>query len=210
MLPATLAVIIVLMLTTHPRHDTKAYADEPGSAVPYLRLSSEEDFPFLKFGDIPSAEHLHPPLYKAYRRAIDKFPDVQSCLVTSERTKERPNLLMFDWDRMHSFEEGEVCLFRMFSSIGYVNGVKLWLSYQGFAVTDHYEAAVYPDAKPTYAAQKWYTVVASWSVGEKGTMFYRNTMEKWARELFEHGISVGVTVVESGDVVDVNVVANTL
>jgi hypothetical protein len=117
---------------------------------------------------------------------------------------------MFNWDKMHSVEEGEVCLFRIFSSISDVDGVRSWLSYQGFAVTDHYEAVAYPDARPIYVAQKWYTVVASWSVAEKGTIFYRNTIEKWARELFEHGISVGVTVVESGDVVDVNVVSNTL
>lgn len=208
--PLILCLIIILMFVIHPRHDTTAYSQVPATAIPYARLASEGEYPFLKFGDVPSSEHLHPPLYKKYRKAVEKFPDARSCLVRSERIKEHPNLLMFNWDAIHSFEEGEVCLFRIFASIGDLENVKSWLTYQGLRVTDHYERPASKYAKSIYAEQRWNTVVASWPSQEKGTIFYTNVAEKLSRELLEHGVSVGVTAAENGEVVDINVTAITL
>lgn len=198
------------MVTVHPHHDMAAERRVPTATIPYKRLSNEVEHPFLKHGNIPSSVHLPASDYRAYRRAVEKFPNVQSCLIRSERVKEHPNLLLFDWDEIHSLVEGEVCLFRISSSYGDLESTGRWLEHQRFDVDDPYESPVSSIASPEYAGGRWSTVVASWDVKENGTLFYNNIAEKLARELFEYGISVGVTAADTGDVVNVNVVSNSL
>lgn len=97
-----------------------------GQPLTYKYLATEADTPFLRWGK--------PPTEDAYRRAAQKWQDVRSCLVATEAKKRQPNLVNVDWDRLYSIEDGEVCLFRIFSSIGNLDGIGKWLRLQGFSV----------------------------------------------------------------------------
>src|SRR4051794_21542859 len=59
--------------------------------VVYKRLSSEKSDPFMVLGRPLSEREGHPD-YKMLRNAVNMFPDVQSCLVESERGAYSPNL----------------------------------------------------------------------------------------------------------------------
>jgi hypothetical protein len=82
----------------------------------------------------PLSEWKGQPDYNALRSAVDTFPDVQSCLVESERGAYFPNLTRFDWARVKQPEDAEVCMFRVFSSIEDIEQSKEWLRSQWFDV----------------------------------------------------------------------------
>lgn len=93
---------------------------------PYKFLSSEENTPFLKFGK--------PPHKKDHKIAVERWPDVRACLVESERTKKMPDIRQIDWDQFYIHEEADVCLFRIFTSIGSMEGTIQWLKHHGFKI----------------------------------------------------------------------------
>jgi hypothetical protein len=106
--------------------------------IPFKRLSDERSFPFLDTGHPPSYwKHNSPypyPYYDKYHLAITRFPDVRTCLKDSEKEKQMPNLTHFDWDKIKGIEDAKVCMFRVYSSIGSIEGSKQWLESQGFSI----------------------------------------------------------------------------
>lgn len=102
--------------------------------IAYKRLSSEKEFPFLRFGKTLSERRKYPPAanFRKYEQAVQRWPDVRSCLIISERTKETPNLLLFDWQQVRSTYQAEVCLFRVMSSLADVEKARQWFLAQGF------------------------------------------------------------------------------
>jgi len=100
----------------------------------YEYLSSEDRDPYLVFGK--------PPLRRESKRAANKWPDARSCLIRSERLKERPDLGQIDWRRMLSKSDAEVCIFRIFSSLGKADVSSKWLDYQGFQSVGHRSISV--------------------------------------------------------------------
>lgn len=68
-------------------------------SIEYDYLSDQKGDPFRFQGRVVDKEH---PRWREYRRAIRRYPDVQSCLAAGEQNKTSPNLLAFDW-RKHGF-----------------------------------------------------------------------------------------------------------
>jgi hypothetical protein len=103
--------------------------------VPFKRLSDEKNFPFLMFGHPPSVWHKNQD-YEAIRESVARFPNVRSCLIKSEKEKQIPNLTLFDWNAVKGTKDAEVCVFRIATSIGGIEGTKQWLISQGLGITD--------------------------------------------------------------------------
>lgn len=100
---------------------------------PYKLLSSEESVPFLKHGK--------PPIKDEHKVAVKRWPGVRSCLVESERKKQKPDIRRIDWGQLYTVEEADVCLFRIFSSIGSMKGSIEWLLFHGFKIDGPYDSA---------------------------------------------------------------------
>lgn len=95
-----------------------------GQFIPYDHLATEETDPFLVGGEPPVAGSRAVVLAKRY-------DNVRECLVRSERDAEIPDLRKFAWHKMRSYDVADICLFRVFSSLGTPEKAKLWLDSQG-------------------------------------------------------------------------------
>jgi hypothetical protein len=167
--------------------------------IPFQRLSDERHFPFLMFGR-PISYWKERSDYAEYRAAAARFPDVTSCLFDSERQKKAPNLALFDWNKIKSNEEAEVCMFRVFSSIGGVEGASKWLESQGFKI--------WSIEKPTSIMEQRgqkdsdTQIYASWSIKECGERFrYRGILYEALANTFLHAhtFSVGARFGADGE-----------
>jgi hypothetical protein len=161
------------------------------------------DFYSAGSGTIPPLpwQTFAPPFSHAeYRAAAARFPDVTSCLFDSERQKKAPNLALFDWNKIKSNEEAEVCMFRVFSSIGGVEGASKWLESQGFKI--------WSIEKPTSIMEQRgqkdsdTQIYASWSIKECGERFrYRGILYEALANTFLHAhtFSVGARFGADGE-----------
>ncbi len=96
--------------------------------IEYDHLANQETDPFLFNGKVMDREH---PRWRKYRRSLLRYSDVRDCLIRSEAKRESPNLTLIDWTKMRSEEIIEVCMFRVFSSLGAPAAAKQWLEIQG-------------------------------------------------------------------------------
>lgn len=96
------------------------------------RLSSESEQPFKWQGKPISSRS--PSLAKYYMPSVTRFPDVRACLEDTEKDSVDPNLARFDWNKIHTNEDADVCMFRVFDSLGDVPASVGWLQSQGFEV----------------------------------------------------------------------------
>jgi len=104
------------------------WADLPeitGPAIPYNHLSSEETEPYMVRGKTPDR--------KADIRAAKKWPDARSCLIRSELKQKYPDLRKINWRKMRMDTDIEVCMFRIFNSLGTPELNKHWFMKQGLS-----------------------------------------------------------------------------
>ena len=90
-------------------------------------LSNEDIDPFHWYGTIPVYEKGKDRL-EDYVRTASKIRDVRECIVLSEQNKVTPDLRLIDWDRLGEGPKIDVCLFRIFASIG-IDQVASWMRY---------------------------------------------------------------------------------
>jgi hypothetical protein len=153
------------------------------STFPMTRNSDEASKPFK------SASGQGEPGW-LYWLPIKRFPDTRSCLTAPQRRVETPDLLAFDWAAMSSGEAVEVCLFRVLSSIGSVEGARHWFHRQGYSTTEPVPSFRDPDRIvalnagrlfsyevapkwPSWGLQKW----RIWSTAHSETLVIR-----WSRD----------------------------
>jgi len=99
----------------------RARAEAPevaGPPIEYDHLSSEKAEPYISFGK--------PPVRDEEVHAVKRFPDVRSCLIRVEQSKNRPDLRQIDWSRMNTKSDIQVCMFRIFSSYQTPMKAKQW------------------------------------------------------------------------------------
>lgn len=113
-----------------------AWIDVPkitGPAIPYDHLSSEETEPFIiRAGGIRPADYGgNSKMDKKYTSTVRKFDDVRDCLVSAEAKKTIPDLRFINWGKMRSEANIEVCMYRIFASLGSPEKAKLWFEAQG-------------------------------------------------------------------------------
>lgn len=115
------------------------YADSAGTVV---RLSIESIVPVTRFG-----RPLNParPWYSAYREGVDRFPSARSCLIDEERDRPRPDLTRFDWRKVTTYAQAEVCIFRIATSYRTVEGFERWMLAQGLTIGSGYTQRYRPD-----------------------------------------------------------------
>jgi len=94
----------------------------------YKYLSNEDIDPFLWYGKVPVFERGKGRLNR-YVRTARKIRDVRDCLIRSEQKKAAPDLRLIDWRNLGEGVALDVCLFRIFASIGDIEGVANWMRY---------------------------------------------------------------------------------
>jgi len=99
------------------------FPEVTGPPIPYNHLSSEKTEPYLISEKSPNLS--------VDRRAAKNWPDVRSCLVRSERQKDKPDLRKFNWGKMRKDADIRVCLFRISASLGTPEKTKQWLESVG-------------------------------------------------------------------------------
>ncbi|WP_145974801.1 hypothetical protein [Ruegeria atlantica] len=102
--------------------------------IEYDHLSTQDVEPFLFLGRVVDSDH---PQWRKYRKAIRKFPDVQSCLAKEEQKKENPNLLKLDWEGGGYSSGVELCIYRISRSLVTLDRVQSWMSYHDFRVVGY-------------------------------------------------------------------------
>jgi len=143
-----LLALYLLGLQTIPRFPFGPYkiysdlsAEKEAAIIPYKYLSSEEAYPYVrsKYGDRQTN----------YDLEIKKWPNAQSCLVETELTKSEPDLRLVNWYRFKTYRDAEVCLWRIFDSLGTPEKVVRWFEFQRSYFKCEYEENNAPSLKST-------------------------------------------------------------
>ncbi len=99
------------------------------SSPPLTRLSDQGVSPYLSMGRLVDEQH---PRWEEYREPITQFPSVRACLAPSEQETDTPNVMNVDWDIIHGPYAVQVCLFRIFDTLGSPELVAEWMEQNGF------------------------------------------------------------------------------
>jgi hypothetical protein len=129
--------------------------------IQYEKLSTQAEDPFLFLGKLVEPGH---PRFEAFKEALQRFPNVRTCLLDSEVNSEEPNLLKFDWRRPEGGPELEVCLFRVMSSLGGPGPIYEWLQYHEFKGAPRLSRPRGGNAKPRYENDYVYSLQGTWPV----------------------------------------------
>jgi len=176
--------------------------------IAYKRLSSEKEFPFLQFGKTLSERKKYLPAqdFRKYEQAVQRWPDVRSCLIPSEREKENPNLLLFDWQQVRSTEEAEVCLFRVMSSLADVEKAGQWFLAQGFDDVSKARIETSKSSQKTWGKEGFH---AYWDMKTKATPIRHNNILDVIGAWIPYRLSISIGYL-SGEVVSVTAIYSTL
>lgn len=181
-------------------------ARETAAPITYKRLSTEKEFPFLLSSKRLRGhkKNFSSSRYKSYQQAIASWPDVRSCLIAAERKKEQPNILLFDWQQVHSTEEAEVCLFRVMSSLDDIDKAMKWFQAQGFDSVKKLNSSS-SGIGPDPWGQEYFS--ATWFMKSKGSPVGSNSVLHVIESIFPlapYQLTVGVGFT-SEEVVNVGV-----
>jgi hypothetical protein len=166
----------------------------------YQSLSDEETNPFVRRQGRPLYMEKD---YAQYKSAIHRFPNVRSCLVDDERGVDVPDLSRFDWEGIESLYEAEFCVFRVFSSIGTVQGARMWLESQGFVgiqISEEDDNAA--DNGDGHHTNTDVDISGAWSIRKCGARFAGP--DKCGIEHTAWSLGVEATLSRGGDVLSVS------
>lgn len=128
-LAAVAILAAVFWLIVLPRMEVPVLkADLSGPPIPYDRLANEATDPHY----LSNRRRVH----EDWLAAIARYPDVRDCLEPDERTAKRPDLRRFDWAGLRGRKDLDICLYRVFSSLGTRERSTIWLESQGFRTSE--------------------------------------------------------------------------
>ena len=97
--------------------------------MPRATLSTQAETPFRFSGHLVDEDFAQ---WRRYRRALRRHPDTPSCLRKVARDEPAPDLLAaFDWQGLRTESDLEVCLFRVFASLGSIGRARDWMAAAG-------------------------------------------------------------------------------
>lgn len=174
--------------------------DDEQFLVPREQLSTQESEPFRFLGYV--LEDKTPPerpgldeRWDDYKDAILGHPDTISCLTADQRDAERPDLLSIDWQALDKVRAIEVCLFRIFSSLGEPDLIEDWMRLHEFRVTPFNDTNPGHEKRP---GDTWFSSHGSWTPEQffRITAFeerlpWLNIWPIWTKP-FAYGINIGI------------------
>ncbi|MEM9499961.1 MAG: hypothetical protein AAGA28_18735 [Pseudomonadota bacterium] len=142
--------------------------------IEYDHLSDQKSEPFRFIGRVVDEDH---PRWGQYRKAIQRYPDVRTCLTEEEKDKQTPNLLVFDWRTFGFSSSAEVCIFRIASSLGSPDRFVRWLDFHNFSHSGLHatRASTY---EPRHEYDPFYRVTGFWTVEQ-----FREVQPSWFAKL---------------------------
>ena len=175
-------------------------SSENNCRIPHQHISNETDEPFMFLGKVVNDGH---PRHSDYDDALRKFRRTQACLISSERMAQTPNLLKIDWANLRGRHDLEVCLFRIFRSLGNLEAIRAWLEFHAFEVRGP-TRVVGENYRPRNECEPLYSFGGSWDSDE--AMRHRpSLLWRLTGLTLIHGTSVNIGLSESGELVDVRV-----
>ena len=151
------AMLTVMAATQYYSAVSAEQPEMTGPPIPYDHLANQETDPFLFLGYIMDSEMARWP---QYRRAVGRFPDVRACLVKEEQEKDKPNLLLIDWDQTGMGKGAEVCVFLIARSLGSVERIRKWLEFHEFKLGtfSRTRSTAYRETQPVSNMSAYWTV----------------------------------------------------
>lgn len=201
----SLLILYVIGEYTVPRFPFGPYSlygdlteQELAEKIPYQSLTDESSYPFLSVN-----------FKRNHEDAIRRFTTVRDCLVISEAQKDVPDLRLIDWDAISDLEEADVCVWRIFSSLGSPDLALEWLKFHNAQnARKNHLAGNYPnitEISDNYKNDDSYTIVAgNWEMSRAGIRFPTKGWHALRAERFRRGNGVNAIWAENSDLLSVN------
>lgn len=135
------------MIYTEPGRSHTEFTD--ATYIPVVSLTEETTTPFLTFrGKLLEEDSLMSVRERSlYRASVKRFPNARACLTD---TSSNPDIRTIDWEKIQFTSDFDVCLFRIFSSIGNAIGAHQWLSFHGYRSQIDDQKYFYPHGKMVF------------------------------------------------------------
>ena len=176
--------------------------------IPYVRLSTQDERPFLFGGKVVDGSH---GSFSQYEGAISKFPSVTSCI--NHNSGRGFNLQNINFGKINSIQEIDVCVFRVTDSIEKTSEILAWLQRIGFETRDFVRFRS-ENFSPRSELDRIYIASAILEleklhviVEEKEFGFFRSLISM----IYPKGVfyTLSISLAESGRVVSVSSIVNT-
>ncbi|MCR4376475.1 MAG: hypothetical protein NUV50_00065, partial [Rhodospirillales bacterium] len=151
------------------------------------------------------------------RAAIQKFPDVVSCLKPDAIKNGEPDFDAIDWHKIRNDGDAKVCLFMIFEQLGGPEPVKAWLGRMklkpfgpGQTVQLSPSEARYFGYEGAIADQPCIGMSALWSLEGQYPIFPTYGIRRYIRRVESTGQTFGVRWFPDGKLMDVSVSYNSI
>lgn len=208
----------VIALASYAQTVERADSQEiNGSIIHYHHLSNEEIEPYLSRGftldewEQKRSKDSRIRSHKQHRKAVNRFPDVRSCLKPSEAEIAVPRMMNFDWDQLDNIVEMEVCLYRVFVSINDIELTRNWIELQGFGRDRLYYR--YQLVNGEKASQVDKTILRGiWSMENRSSPIGNGTFsflkESWLKVIKANSLAISVTYTAEESIENIQVLYN--
>lgn len=129
-----LGILVSILVMPRISHGNEDSFEKPQFWIPTTALSNQTETPFLFIGKPVSPEH---PRWEHYSEVIEEFDTANDCLAPSTTIAEEVDVLAINWSALRSHRAVEVCLFRIFSSIGDIHKIREWLTLQQYRLLEN-------------------------------------------------------------------------
>jgi len=142
------------------------------------------------------------------RAAIQKFPNLASCLKSGAVQNGVPDLDAIDWHKIRNDGDAIVCLFMIFEQLDGPEAVKAWLERKGLQVdgpNDTARLSVGGARHFGYEYQRVPGLYAKWSLEGQNPIFPTDGFGKYRRRLFARSQKISVTWFPDGSLMEVRI-----
>jgi len=157
------------------------------------------------------------PLDDDVRAAIQKFPDVASCLKPGAVKDGGPDLDAIDWHNIRNAGDAKICLFMIFEQLGGPEPVKAWLGRMKFKPFGPIVIGGLSRSRAKYfgyeyavGRQQYVGVTASWSLEGQYPIFPTRGVWRYITRVMSTGQTIGAAWFPDGKLMQVSISYNTI
>lgn len=139
--------------------------------------------------------------------ALLKFPSPESCVADDVALVEPNTLVKINWDTIETYNEANICVFRLLSTYGDISKSGEWFEGQGLRnARDGYNAE-----NPYVERDGSLRVAAYWSIKDEGPLFPASGTFRYIVASIPYSMTINATWTEDGETLKwIEIGANTL
>jgi len=165
-------------------------------------LTTLDTHPFRLVNQVIGPEHVQ---WDNYRAAFRRYETAIDCLMPAQRSDQQVDLLMIDWERLHTNVASRICLWLIFSVLREREAIENWMRFHEFEIRPAFEAVPWRPGVPV-EEQPSLVVAGVWTKDQ-----YYQKFPTVAYRLFSFGLvtsfSVQVQFLPDGSVYNVTTIA---